>query len=273
MSLTNAMITAQELISRIGTPGAPLIIDTRRRPVFDEAERLIPGAKWQSHQSTDDWGPSLPQGAEVVVCCVHGHQVSQSAVSRLRATGINARKLVGGVDAYIESGGTTILKSDALPASADGTTRWITRERPKIDRMACPWFIRRFVDPEAEILFADTDWVRESAEELDAIPFDIPDTEFSHRGELCSFDTFLDRYDVDDSALRKLARIVRGADTARLDLEPECAGLLAVSLGISAANDDDHAALSQGLVVYDALYSWLRDATSETHIWPAASSQ
>ena len=107
---------------------------------------------------------------------------------------------------------------------------------------------------------------------MDAIPFDVPETEFSHEGEKCSFDIFLDRFGVEDEALRHVARIVRGADTGRPDLEPEAAGLLALSLGVSAANHDDHAALVQGMVTYDALYSWCRNAVAETHNWPAQGS-
>ena len=153
-------------------------------------------------------------------------------------------------------------------------TRWVTRERPKVDRIACLWFIRRFVDPFAEIHFVEDDWVKDAAVELEAIPFDVPETDFSHDGEKCSFDTFLVRFGVEDDSLHHLARIVRGADTARLDLAPEAAGLLALSLGVSAANQDDQASLAQGMVIYDALYSWCRDAVAESHNWPAqASSQ
>lgn len=270
MSLALPAISADELSRIVGTPHSPLLFDTRRRDVFDNADRIISGAKWRDHQAVDEWICEIPSGAEVVVCCVHGHQVSQSAVTRLRAKGVNARKLDGGIDAFVEAGGTTILKSDDLPNFYDASSRWITRERPKVDRLACPWFIRRFVDPSAEILYADADWVVDSAAELDAVPFDVPDTAFSHVGDKCSFDAFLDRFDVQDLALRRLADIVRGADTPRLDLAPEAAGLLAISLGISAANDDDHAALAQAMVIYDALYSWIRNAASETHNWPAA---
>lgn len=273
MSLASPSISPQELMALIGTPHAPLIFDTRRRAAFDEASRLIPGAKWHDHQAVDEYAARIPMGREVVVCCVHGHQVSQSAVSQLRAHGINARKLEGGIEAYMDAGGTTILKSDGLPKTYEAASRWITRERPKIDRLACPWLIRRFVDPEAEILYADADWVAESAVELDAVAFDVPDVEFSHHADQCSFDAFIDRFDIQDDALRRLAEIVRSADTGRLDLAPEAAGLDAVSLGISAANEDDHAALMQGMVLYDALYSWLRHASDETHNWPPAVSQ
>lgn len=144
---------------------------------------------------------------------------------------------------------------------------WVTRERPKIDRIACPWLIARFVDRDARFVFVPADDVPRVARQTGAIPFDVEGVELSHRGPLCSFDAILREYDVDDPALSDLAVIVRGADTARLDLAPECAGLLAISLGLSRLFTDDHEQLRHGLVVYDALYLWLRDGRSETHTW------
>lgn len=146
--------------------------------------------------------------------------------------------------------------------------RWITRERPKIDRVACPWLITRFIDREAEFLFVPPDDVLRLAKDLDAIPYDIDGAVLSHRGDLCSFDAFLDDYDLADPTLRDLALIVRGADTDRLDLAPQAAGLLAVSLGLSRlCLDDDHRMLAHAFVVYDALYEWLRHGRGETHGW------
>ena len=146
--------------------------------------------------------------------------------------------------------------------------QWVTRERPKIDRIACPWLIRRFIDPEAEFLFVPPVEVRAVARTTGAIPYDVPDVELSHVGELCSFDAFLRKYALDDPALDDLARIVRGADTARLDLAPQSAGLLAISLGLSQLFEDDHEMLRHGMVMYDALYAWCRSLTGETHNWP-----
>jgi hypothetical protein len=148
--------------------------------------------------------------------------------------------------------------------------RWVTRERPKIDRIACPWLIARFIDERPEFLFVPSDQVLKVAAETGAIPYDVPDVELSHVGELCSFDAFLEKYDLRDPALRELALIVRGADTARLDLAPQAAGLLALSLGLSALFEDDHEMLRHGLVMYDALYAWLTRARDETHGWPPA---
>ena len=142
--------------------------------------------------------------------------------------------------------------------------KWITRERPKIDRVACPWLIARFVDPEAEFLYVPRDEVPRIAAETGAIPYDVPGVELTHVGDLCSFDAIVARYGLTDPALRQLAVIVRAADTDRLDLAPQAAGLLAVSLGLSANFADDHAMLAQGMVVYDALYSWCRSCQGLT---------
>lgn len=146
--------------------------------------------------------------------------------------------------------------------------KWITRERPKIDRIACPWLVLRFIEPDAEFLFVPPDKVLTEARRLDAVPYDVPDVELSHVGEKCSFDAFLAKYRLDDPALSDLALIVRGADTGRLDLAPQAAGLLAISLGLSHTFKDDQAMLRQGLVVYDALFAWCRALRGETHGWP-----
>ena len=145
--------------------------------------------------------------------------------------------------------------------------QWITRARPKIDRIACPWLIRRFLDPAAEFLFVPPDEVVPIARATGAIPFDVEGVELSHDGPLCSFDALLATYALDDPALAELAVIVRGADTARLDLAPQAAGLLAISLGLSHNFADDHEQLAHGMVVYDALYAWSRHVRGETHTW------
>jgi len=145
--------------------------------------------------------------------------------------------------------------------------KWITRERPKIDRVACPWLITRFIDRDAEIVFAPPAEVKRLAAELDAIPFDVEGVELSHDGPLCSFDALLAKYGLEDPALAELAVIIRGADTARLDLAPQAAGLLAISLGLSHNFQDDHEQLRHGFVIYDALYAWSRHVRGETHTW------
>ncbi len=145
--------------------------------------------------------------------------------------------------------------------------RWVTRERPKIDRIACPWLILRFIDPEAEILYVPTQKVREEAERLDAIPFDVPGVELTHEGEKCSFDAFLKTHDLQEPALHHLASIVRAADTDRLELSPQAPGLLAISLGLGINITEDQALLQAGLLIYDALYTWCRSLTGEKHGW------
>jgi hypothetical protein len=146
--------------------------------------------------------------------------------------------------------------------------KWVTRERPKIDRIACPWLIRRFIEPDAEFLYVPAPQVLAVAEREQAIPYDIPGVAFSHVGDKCSFDAFLDKYDLHDPALLQLAEIVRGADTSRLDLTPQSAGLFALSLGLSTIFTDDHEMLEHGMVMYDALYAWCRSCQTEAHRWP-----
>jgi hypothetical protein len=146
--------------------------------------------------------------------------------------------------------------------------KWVTRERPKIDRIACPWLVTRFIDREPEFLFVPASRVMEVAKETGATPYDVPDVELSHVGELCSFDAFMTRYGLMDAALAQLAVIVRGADTSRPELAPQSPGLLAISLGLSAVFADDHVMLRHGLVLYDALYAWCRSCQGETHNWP-----
>lgn len=146
--------------------------------------------------------------------------------------------------------------------------KWVTRERPKIDRIACPWLVTRFIDDQPEFLFVPADRVFAVAKSEGALPYDIPGAELAHEGPFCSFDTFLKKYDLGDPALHRLAVIVRGADTADLALSPESPGLLAVSLGLSAIFPDDHDMLKHGLVVYDALYAWCGACQDEPHNWP-----
>ena len=268
MGISETSITSEQLRARIGGRDCPLIFDVRRRAAFDEDDAIIPGAKWRDHRAADKWAAEIPPEREVVVYCVHGHNVSQVAGALLRAGGRRAVHLADGIAGYREGGGLVLRRSALEPAAWETGTRWVTRERPKIDRIACPWLIKRFIDPGATFFFVAPDQVRDTADELQAIPFDIPEAEFSHDGELCSFDIFLRRFGLTDPALEKLAIIVRGADTGRPDLAPQAAGLLAMSLGLSAICGDDLRMLSEGLLFYDALHGWCRHAAGETHGWP-----
>jgi rhodanese-related sulfurtransferase len=249
-------ISAASLRQSLASGRPPLVIDVRKNDRFRDAADLIRGALRRDPLRVAEWRKSLPSEADVVVYCVHGHEVSQGA-----AKALGARYLEGGIEAWRESGGELFGK----PKGA--SSRWVTRERPKIDRIACPWLLRRFIDPEAEFLYVPTPEVKRVAAEREAVPYDIPDVEFSHDGELCSFDAFIRRFRLRDPALDELALIVRGADTGRLDLAPQSAGLLAISLGLSRLFMDDHEMLGHGMVVYDALYRWCKEGKQETRTW------
>jgi rhodanese-related sulfurtransferase len=261
-------ISVNELRGLIGDPRCPIIIDVRRRQTYAESDIVIPTARWRDLHAIDAWADEMPANADIVAYCVHGYEMSQGAAAELRARGRRAISLAGGLDAYREGGGPVTLKHALPDRDETRPSKWITRERPKIDRIACPWLIRRFIDREAMIFFVASDYVAAAARELAAVPFDIPGVDFSHEGELCSFDAFVKRFGLADPALDRLATIVRGADTARLELAPQAPGLLAMSLGLSAICGDDHAMLEQGMILYDALYGWARRAAAETQGWP-----
>jgi len=263
----DASITASHLKSALAGTQPPLFIDVRRSPAFRAAPDMAAGALRRDPAVVPSWAKELPRASSVVVYCVHGHEISQGAAKALRELGFAARYLEGGLDeGWKASGGALIGKP------IEASTCWVTRERPKIDRIACPWLITRFIDPEAEFLYVPPKMVLQAAQGKAAIPYDVPDVHFSHDGELCSFDAFLRTYRLTgDPALTRLAIIVRGADTARLELAPQAAGLLAVSLGLSRNFQDDHEMLKHGMVVYDALYAWCREGQDEVHTWnPAA---
>lgn len=265
------LISVEELAGVIGTPDAPVVLDVRRRPDFERADRVLPTARWRDHAAVASWAQALPHAAPVVIYCAHGHALSQSAAAMLRERGVDARALAGGYDAWTRAGRATIDLA-ALPGRGFGDpSRWVTRVRPKIDRIACPWLIRRFIDRDARFLYVEAKHVEAVAKETGAIPYDIEGVRFTHRGAGCSFDALIEDFGIRDTALDRVALVVRGADTGDFDLAPEAAGLLAVSLGISAqSGGDDRAALARGFPVYDALYAWARHATAETHNWPPA---
>jgi rhodanese-related sulfurtransferase len=262
----DASIAASELESALSGSHPPLLIDVRRTPAFRAAPDMAAGALRRDPAAMASWASALPRAATIVTYCVHGHEVSQNAARSLRELGFSARYLDGGLEEGWKAAGGALL---AKPA--DAATRWVTRERPKIDRIACPWLIARFVDPDAEFLYAPQKQVLEVAREKLATPYDVPDVHFTHDGDLCSFDAFIRTYRLeDDPALAKLAVIVRGADTARLELAPQAPGLLALSLGLSRNFQDDHEMLRQGMVMYDALYAWCKESQDEARTWNPA---
>ena len=265
-SFTN--ITPEKLARLIGTPHCPALIDICIAEDFDADPHLIPGAIRRSHEDVAAWAPQYT-GRKVVVICQKGKKLSEGVAALLRHAGAEAENLEGGTLGWAAAGFPRLPAAKLPPRDAQGRTLWVTRSRPKIDRIACPWLIRRFVDPGALFLFVSPAEVEGVAERFGAMAFDIDDTFWSHRGELCTFDVMIGEWNLGSEPLKRLARIVRGADTGRMDLAPECAGLVAVSLGLSRMFSDDLAQLNAGMLLYDAFYRWCRDATGETHNWPA----
>jgi rhodanese-related sulfurtransferase len=265
-------ITCQQLARRIGLPDAPVLIDVRTEEDAAADPRLLPASLRRDHREVASWAPAF-RGQAVVVAWQKGLKLSEGAAAWLRQEGAQAEVLDGGFAAWAEAGLPLVAARHVPPRDAEGRTLWVTRARPKVDRIACPWLIRRFVDPAAVFLFVAAPQVRAVAERFGATPFDIDGVFWSHRGETCTFDTMLEEFGLATPALERLATIVRGADTARLDLAPQCAGLLAASLGLSRLHRDDLAQLDGGMALYDAFHLWCRDATEEVHNWPGPGAR
>jgi rhodanese-related sulfurtransferase len=274
MHSADYFISPIDLWNLVGTPDAPQIFDTRKRDVFDASAGLLPGADWRDIKEINRWSDAIDRARPVVFACRHAHQMSQIPAAQLRGQGFDARVLAGGYSAWSEARLPLVGKATLDRFAPRRPSTWVTRRRPKIDRIACPWLIRRFIDPNAVILFVDPDQVKQVAQETGAVPFDIEGVEISHEGPRCSFDTVLKLFGLEsEPSLARLALIVRGADTARPDIAPEAAGLHAVSLGLSAlAGDDDHGLLESGFIVYDGLFAYLRFASQERHNWPAKAA-
>jgi rhodanese-related sulfurtransferase len=262
-------ISIEKLARLVGTPKGPAIVDVRVEDDFAADPRLIPGAVRRPCRAPGEWVAQLA-GRSAILVCQRGQTLSEGAAAWLRHEGVQAEVLAGGLEAWAKAG-LPLVPAAKLPARDErGRTVWVTRARPKIDRIACPWLIRRFVDPAAVFLFVAPAEVAAVAERFAATPFDVEDVFWSHRGETCTFDTMVEELALTTEPLLRLARIVRGADTARLDIEPEAPGLLAASLGLSRMYADDLEQLEAGLLLYDAFYRWCRDATDETHNWPSS---
>ena len=255
----DAAITPTELSQRLAAFPPPTLVDVRRQPAFDQDANLIPTALRRLPAAVETWAAELEPWRPVVVYCVRGHEVSQNAAAALRVRGFDARFVDGGLERWRAEG----RKTKAFAAA----TRWVTRERPKIDRIACPWLVRRFIDPSAEFFYVPSSEVRAYAAANNATAYDIPNVDYSHVGPECSFDAFIRRYALNHPALDDLAKIVRAADTSTLDRSAQAPGLLAASLGLSAMFADDHAMLKWGMLVYDSLYAWCREAQTEAHAW------
>ncbi len=261
------IITSAQLARRIGLPDAPILMDVRTPEDFAADPRGLPGARRASHTNVSDWAEGL-RGRAVAVICQKGLKLSQGVAAWLRHHGALAEALEGGFLGWAEAGLPLVSPAQLPPRDAQGRTLWVTRARPKVDRIACPWLIRRFVDPAAVFLFVAPSEVAAVAERFGATPFDIEGVFWSHRGALCTFDVMIEEFGLRMPALDHLARLVRGADTADLSLAPEAAGLLAASLGLSRMYRDDLVQLEAGITLYDAFFRWCRDAAQESHNWP-----
>jgi rhodanese-related sulfurtransferase len=254
----------------IGTPDSPLFVDVRKAEDFAASEHFIPGSiRW-------DYDANQPAPAEIdgitqaVAYCVKGLHVGITGAEKLSAHNITATFLEGGLRAWLTTDAPRVKKRPDLGVTGESVSRWVTRARPKIDRIACPWLVRRFIDPRAEFFYVATSEVFAFAKANNAVAYDIPGAPIEHAGPLCSFDNFLRAFELTSPALERMAAIVRGADTDALHLAPQSAGLLAISLGYSKNITDDHAMLAAVMPVYDALYRWCIDAvdaTDEPHNW------
>lgn len=257
-------ITTRNLYKLIGTPASPVIIDVCTDEDFQENPRLIPTAKRCSYQNISGQIPFI-QNKKVVIVCQKGLKLSMGAAAILRSQGIAAESLEGGNHAWRDE------KLPLIPASKLNVTNfgehqlWVTRHRPKIDRVACAWLINRFVDTDAKFLFVAPSQVLNVSKKYKAIPFDIEDTFWGHRDQKCTFDTMLEEFELNIPALKQMARIIRAADINKLNLVPEANGLLAISLGLSRMYKNDLEQTKAGMLIYDALYRWAREAADESH--------
>lgn len=252
-------MTALQLSRRIGLPDAPVILDVRIPEDIAADPRTLPGSVARDFRKIAEWAGDFA-GQDVVVVCQRGLKLSEGVAAWLRHKGSSAETLEGGFEGWAAAQ-LPLVKPEHVPA------------RPKVDRIACPWLIRRFIDPGAVFLFVASSEVTAVADRFGATPFDIEGIFWSHRGPLCTFDVMLDEFGLHTAALDRLALIIRGADTAHLDLAPEAAGLLAASLGLSRMYRDDLKQLDAGMALYDAFFRWARDAVEETHNWPGPRTQ
>jgi rhodanese-related sulfurtransferase len=263
-------ITPDKLNRILGTHGSPVLIDVRNDEDFAADPRLIPGSIRRDYRDVAAWASAAT--GPVVIVCQQGKKLSHGVAAYLRHAGTLAEVLEG-FEAWRRASGM-LVPQDRIPSRDEqGRSVWVTRSRPKIDRIACPWLIRRFVDPSAVFLFVPASEVSLVGDRFAATPFDVENQFWSHRGELCTFDVMIEEFGLKSEPLLHLAKIVRGADTDRPDLAPEVPGLLAASLGLSRMYNDDLEQLEAGMILYDAFYRWCRDATDETHNWPNARAR
>ncbi|MEM6589033.1 MAG: chromate resistance protein ChrB domain-containing protein [Pseudomonadota bacterium] len=255
-------ITPNQLMRLIGLPDCPQIVDVCIDEDFTADPYLIPES-WRHDHGDLPGLLETAQNQRVIVACQKGKKLSQGVAAWLAAEGVDAQFLQGGMYGWRDHGGPRVPAS-VIPIKRDGATLWVTRHRPKIDRIACPWLIRRFVDRNARFLFVSPAEVQAVAEKLGATAFDV-DGDWGHTGDGCSFDTMLSRFELTTPALTRLADVVRGADLGQHDLHAASARLLAVSVGLSRRFRNDQEQLRAGLDIYDTLYRWARDGSGEEH--------
>jgi rhodanese-related sulfurtransferase len=277
-SMSAATATAAAPISlalRVGARDAPRFVDVRKAEAFAESEYFLPGSlRWDYHA-----GALMPNELRdtkrAIAYCVKGAEVGINGAALLSQQNIDATYLQGGLRDWQATGLLAVKKRPELGVDGERVSRWVTRARPKIDRIACPWLIRRFIDPRAEFFYVPKEVVFEFAKANNAVAYDIPGAPLEHAcdGERCSFDAFIKAFELKSPTLDRVANVVRAADTDTLDRAREAAGLLAISLGFSNMIEDDHAMLSAMLPVYDALYEWaiaVEDKSVEHHSWTPA---
>ena len=245
-------ILATDLYDVLGTASAPIVVDVRSEADFHAIDRLIPGAVHRPSDDVHGWWQELPSGRTVVVCDLSGGEKAWSVTTALDQCGTDASYLMGGFAGWFDRGLPTrkIIRANS--------EKWVAREHPKIDRIACPWLVSRFINPLAEFIYVPPEQVLTVAQETGATPYDVDGVKFTHKGDRCSFDKILSMHELQIGVLDRLATIVRGADTSRVDLAPECEGLFAISHGLADNFSDDHEMRSHGMVIYDALFSWCR---------------
>jgi rhodanese-related sulfurtransferase len=258
-------LSTRTIYEQLGLQDGPRLLDARRDEDFERVPRMIPGSMRFAAERAAASAHNFPPQRPIALYSSRTHDLGQAAQA-LAARGLRVSIIEGGIEGWLAENRPTIKARTEF--GVPGGSQWVTRERPKIDRIACPWLIRRFIDPLATFFYVPAPQVRTEAIALGAQPYDIPDVTFSHRGPKCSFDAFLDEFDLHDPVMNELARIIRAADTGKLDESREAPGLLAISLGLSASISDDQLLLEQGMAVYDALYTWCKTARDETHSWP-----
>jgi rhodanese-related sulfurtransferase len=264
-------ISIDKLARLIGTAHCPALIDVRTEDDFKANPGLIPSSMRRPFSDPSGWAHEF-LGRSAIVICQKGAKLSQGVAAWLRHAGVPADGLEDGIEGWRKANLPLVPTAKMPPLDKQGRTVWVTRARPKVDRIACPWLIRRFVDPRAVFLFVAPSEVDAVAERFAGTPFDVEGVFWSHRdgGPTCTFDVMVEEFGLATPPLTRLAMIVRGADTGRFDIAPQASGLLAASLGLSRMYSDDLAQLEAGMTLYDAFYRWCRDATDETHTWHSA---